>query len=188
MSSWQPVDVVDAARCLIGASAAEGQAVDLQRLQRLCYYSQGCFLAYHVLPLFDAPILASAEGPEIAAVSSAFSSHCGGPIPASEGRDPWSLGILAGLTLSVRPLQLPLDCEPDYIQEAHEQPLWAALPSGAVIDREALRLHFVDAFEFGDPEEERAPYDREPLLYIEVDGRLLIRHPSRAGEPLPPLS
>ncbi len=188
MSSWQPLDVVDVARCLIGASAAADQAVDLHRLQRLCYYAQGCFLAFHALPLFNAPIFASREGPEIEAVSAAFSSHCGGPIPAGEGRDPQSLGVLAGMTLAARPRELPLDCEPDYIQEAHEQPLWAAIPPGAKIDREALRLHFVDAFEYGLPDDERMPRDRQPIEYIEIDGRLLLRHPSRAGEPLPQLA
>lgn len=188
MTSWQPVDVVDAARCLIGAATANGQTVDLDRLQRLCYYAQGCFLAFHVLPLFDAPILAGREGPEIAAVASAFSRHCGGSIPASEGRDPMSLGVLAGMTLTARPRELPLDCEAGYIQEAHEQPLWATIQPGAEIDREALRLHFVDAFEHGLPDDERMPRDRQPIEYIEIDGRLLLRHPSRAGEPLPQLA
>ena len=180
MSSWQPVKAIDAARCLIEASADDGEAVDLPRLQRLCYYAQGCFLAFHSLPLFNEPIVASADGPQIAAVAKEFALYYDQPIPASEGRDPWSLGVLAGMTLSATHRELPEDGETEYIQTAHDQPLWATVTAGSAIEREDLRLHFVDAFEFGLPQDERIPRDRRPMEYVESDGGLLVHHHGKA--------
>ena len=185
MSSWQPANAVDVARCLIAASAADGKTVDLPRLQHLCYYAQGCFLAFHALPLFSEPIVASADGPQITAVAEEFALYCDQPIPTGEGRDPWSLGVLAGMTLSARHREVPRDGEAEYIRAAHDQPLWAAAPAGSVIEREDLRLHFVDAFEFGLPQDERMPRDRRPMEYVEVDGGLLVHHRGKAGSPLP---
>lgn len=123
-----------------------GEAISNLKLQKLCYYAQGFYLALNDgIPLFKDGIEAWAHGPVIPQLYHIFKGYRDGPIPIPEGVD------IAGYPEDVRAL---LDDISDVYGQfsawklrnmTHDEPPWRDAyrkMEGSEISRDAMCEYF----------------------------------------------
>lgn len=125
----------------------DGDYISNLKLQKLLYYSQGCFLALRDKPLFDSPIEAWTYGPVVPEVYHLYKSYGSSAIDSSD-------------IIFDTDLILPEDrniLEEVYsefgqysaaklVKMTHEETPWISTKKNCVIDNEVIKKYFKENY------------------------------------------